>query len=129
VFVWDRDGGTVKVTVVAKPHRVWSPVGAYRRTEYCYGTDARLIRVRAVSYVPTRCEFLFPCQLIYGHEFFLSQSVGTTDWGLTSDGRIQKLWNGKARDDHFDPSHSLTVSDLHLKTGDDLPFKHPGQPK
>ncbi len=74
VFAWDRNGITVKVTVVAKPPQVWNPVVVYRRTEYCYGIDARLIRIRAVSYVPTRCEFLFPCQLISGHEFFLSQS-------------------------------------------------------
>jgi hypothetical protein len=129
VFVWERNGVTVKVMVVAKPPQVWKPVGAYRRTEYCYSIDARLIRLRAVSYVPTRCEFLFPCQLISGHEFFLSQSAGTTDWVFTADGKIQKLWNGEARDDYFDPSYSLTVSDLHLKTSDDLPFTQLTQPR
>ena len=129
VFVWDRNGGTIKVTVVAKPPQVWNPVGAYRRTEYCYGTDARLIRIRAVEYVPTRCEFLFPCKLISRHEFFLSQSPGMTDWIFSSDGTITKLWNGKSRDDYFDPSHSLTVSDLHLKTSDELPFHQLTQPK
>jgi|HubBroStandDraft_4_1064222.scaffolds.fasta_scaffold00030_45 hypothetical protein len=35
VFVWDRNGATVKVTVVAKPPEVWNSVAAYRRTEYC----------------------------------------------------------------------------------------------
>ena len=129
VFVWDRNGVTVKVTVVAKPPQVWNPVGAYRRTEYCYSTDARLIRIRAVSYVPKRCEFLFPCQLISGHEFFLSQEVGTTDWVFTADGRIRKLWNGKERDDDYDPSHSLTVSDLNLKPSNELPFNQLTQPR
>lgn len=128
-FVWDRNGVAIEVTVVAKPPQVWSPVGAYRRTEYCYNIDARLIRIRAMSYVPTHCEFLFPCQLISGHKFFLSQEVGTNDWVFTSDGRIRKLWNGKQRDDYFDPSCSLTVGDLHLKTSDQLPFTQLTRPR
>jgi hypothetical protein len=131
VFVWERNGLTVKVMVVAKPPQVWKPAGpyAYRRTEYCYSIDAKLIRIRAVSYVPTRCEFLFPCQLIGGQEFFLSQEIGTTDWVFTADGKIQKLWNGDARVDYFDPSYSLTANDLHLKTSDELPFSQLTQPR
>jgi hypothetical protein len=129
VFVWDRDGTTVRVTVVAHPPQVWKSIGAYRRTEYCYGADARLIRVRAVWYVPTRCEFLFPCQLIRGRGFFLGQSPGITDWVFTPDEKIRKLRDGEARDDYFDPSSSLTVSDLHLGTSDDLPFEHPAESK
>ncbi len=125
VFVWDRNGVTVKVTVIARPPQVWKSVGAYRRTEYCYNIDARLIRIRAVSYVPTRCEFLFPCQLIRGQGFFLGQGNGITDWVFTVDGTIRKLWNSEAQDDYFDPSNSLTVDDLHLKTSNELPFNQP----
>ena len=129
VFVSDRNGTTVKVTVVAHPPRVWKPVGAYRRTEYCYGTDAKLIRVRAVWNVPTHCEFLFPCQLIRGRGFFLGQSPGITDWVFTPNGQIGKLWDGGSQNDYFDPSHSLTVKDLHLRSSEDLPFNHPAQAK
>jgi hypothetical protein len=129
VFVWDRNGTTVRVTVVAHPPQVWKPIGAYRRTDYCYGADARLSRVRAVWYFPTRCEFLFPCQLIRGRGFYLGQSPAITDWVFTPDGKIRKLRDGEAQDDYFDPSYSLTVRDLHLKTSDDLPFKHPAQSK
>jgi hypothetical protein len=125
VFAWDKNGTTIKVAVIAKPPVAWRPFGTYRRIEYCYGPDAKLVRVRAISYVPTRCEFLFPCRLIAGHEFFLMQGPGTTDWVFTADGQIHKLWNGKEHDDYFDPSHSLTVNDLHLKTSDDLPFNRP----
>ena len=104
VFVWNRKGKTVSVTVVAHPHQVWTRVGAYRRTEYCYGTDAKLIRVRAVWYVPTRCEFLFPCSLIRESRFFLGQSPGITDWVFTPDGQIRKLRDGESQDDYFDPA-------------------------
>lgn len=127
-FVWYRDGGIVRVTVVANPPRHWSPLGAYRRAEYCYNAHNKLVRIRAVWYVPSHCEFLFPCQLVSGHEFFLSQSPGITDWVFTADGQVRKLQNGKARNDYFDPSYSLRVSDLHLKNSDELPFDHPTSP-
>lgn len=129
VFAWDRNGTTVRVTVVAHPPQVWKPVVAYRRTEYCYGRDAKLIRVRAVWYLPTDCEFLFPCQLIRGRGFFLGQSPGITDWVFTPNRQIRKLRDGESQDDYFDPSHSLTVSDLHLRSSEDLPFNRPAQPK
>ena len=83
------------------------------------------MRIRAVWYVPTHCEFLFPCQLIKGHEFFLAQNSGITDWVFAADGQIRKLRNGKVRDDQFDPSYSLSVSDLRLKTSENLPFSPP----
>jgi hypothetical protein len=123
-FVWDRDGELVRVMIVRNPARVWTPFGVDRQTEYCYGTDSKLIRIRAAWYVPTRCEYLFPCQLIEGHEFYIGQSPGITDWVFTADGAIRKLRNGKAVDDYFDPSYWLSVSDLHLRTSEDLPFGH-----
>lgn len=125
-FVWNRDEAIVRVTVVTRPsHR--SPVVARQRVDYCYGTDTKLIRIRAVWYVPTSCEFLFPCRLISNREFFVmhAQRPGITDWVFTADGAIEKLRNGKAVDDYFDPANSLTVNDLHLKTSQDLVFDHP----
>lgn len=123
-FVWNRDGAIVRVTIVARPPRVGSPVVARDRVDYCYGSDTKLIRIRALWSAPTECEFLFPCRLISGHEFFLGGRwyPAVTDWVFTEDGAIQKLRNGKTVDDDFDPSYSLTVSDLHLRTSADLPF-------
>ena len=124
-FVWNRDGAIVRVTIVASSPRVRIPVVARRRVDYCYGADTKLIRIRAVWYVPTDCEFLFPCRLISGREFLLGgQSPAVTDWVFTADGTIKTLLNGKARDDYFDASNSLSASDLHLWTSDDLPFNH-----
>jgi len=48
---------------------------------------------------------------------------------FTPNGQIRKLRDGEAQDDYFDPSYSLTVSDLHLRSSDDLPFNHPAQHK
>jgi len=126
-FVWNRDGAIVRVTVIAWPPRIWNPVvGAHQRVDYCYGADTKLIRIRALWYVPTSCEFLFPCRLISGQEFFLGgQHPGITDWLFTADGQIQKLRNGKVWNDPFDPSYSLSINDLHLRTSEDLPFSHP----
>jgi hypothetical protein len=126
-FVWDRNGAIVRVTVVSRPPKAWNPHGAYRRVDYCYGADAQLIRIRAVWYDPTHCEYLFPCRLIEGHEFFLGQNPGITDWVFTPEGQIRKLRNGKVWSDRFDPSYSLTVSELHLKTSNDLPFSRPAK--
>lgn len=123
-FVWDRNGTIVRVTIVANPPRVWKPHIASPRTEYCYGANTKLMRIRAVWSIPTNCEFLFPCQLIRGHEFFLAQRPGITDWVFTAGGQIRKLWNGEVRNDYFDPSYSLNVSDLPLGTSDHLPFSH-----
>ena len=124
-FVWSKDGTIVRVTVVASPPRFRTPVVARQRIDYCYGTDTNLIRVRAVWYVPTFCEFLFPCRLISGQEFRIGgQSPAVNDWVFTADGTITRLRNGKASDDYFDPSNSLSVSDLHLRTSADLPFHH-----
>jgi hypothetical protein len=125
-FVWNRDGAIVRVTIMARPPRVWNPVvGAHQRVDYCYGADTKLIRIRAVWYVPTSCEFLFPCRLISGHEFFLGgQHPAITDWLFTGDGQIQKLRNGKISNDPFDPSYSLSINDLHRRTSEDLPFSH-----
>jgi hypothetical protein len=125
-FVWSKDGAVVRVTVMARPPRVWNPVvGAHQRLDYCYGADTKLIRIRAVWYVPQSCEFLFPCRLISGNEFFLgAQHPAVTDWIFTADGQIQKLRNGKAWSDPFDPSYSLSINDLHLRTSQDLPFSH-----
>ena len=123
-FVWNTDGAIVRVTIVARPPRARQPVGASQRVDYCYGTDSKLRRIRAVWYPPTYCEFLFPCRLI-GHEFILgARWPGVTDWVFTPDGAIQKLRNGKTEKDSFDPSYSLTASDLRLKTSVDLPFSH-----
>ncbi|MFZ0862240.1 MAG: hypothetical protein WCA27_25370 [Candidatus Sulfotelmatobacter sp.] len=125
-FVWNRDGAIVRVTVVSRPPRVGSPVVVRQRVDYCYGTDTKLKRIRAVWHAPTECEFLFPCRLISGHEFLLGgQYPAVTDWVFTADGAIQKLRNGKAVDDYFDPSYSLSINDLHLRTSEDLPFSHP----
>jgi hypothetical protein len=125
-FVWDTDEAIVRVTVVTRPFRVRSPVVAHQRVDYCYGTDTKLIRIRAVWYVPTFCEILFPCRLIGDQEFFLmrAQRPGITDWVFKANGEIGKLRNGKAVEDYFDPAYSLTVSDLHLKTSQDLAFSH-----
>jgi hypothetical protein len=127
-FVWDRGGAIVRVTVVASPPRHRIRAGAYQRIDYCYGPDTKVVRIRAVWYVPTYCEFLFPCRLISDHDFFLlgDPHPAVTDWVFTANGAIQKLRNGKAVDDYFDPSYSLSVSDLHLRTSDDLPFSKPG---
>jgi len=127
-FVWDRDGAIVRVTIVARPPRGGASL-AFRRTDYCYGPDTKLIRIRAVWYAPTDCELLFPCRLISGREFLLGgQHPGVTDWVFTPDRAIQKLRNGEAVDDYFDPSYSLTASDLQLRTSKDLPFGHPATP-
>jgi hypothetical protein len=125
-FVWNRDGMTVKVIIMSRPPRVWSQSpGTYRRIEYCYGSDAKLIRIRAAWYPPTQCELLFPCRLIAEHEFYLGgQSPAVTDWIFDSDGSITRLRNGRSTDDPFDPSYSLDARDLHLKTSVELPF-HP----
>ncbi len=123
-FVWDRDGEIVRVTVVARPSLFRSTVSTHERVDYCYGVDKKLIRIRAVWYVPAFCEVLFPCRLISDRDFFLlnSQSPAVIDWVLIPDGTINKLRNGKEVDDYFDPSNSLTVNDLRLRTSDDLPF-------
>jgi hypothetical protein len=124
-FVWSKDGTIVRVTVIASPSRFRTPVVAHRRVDYCYGADTKLLRVRAAWYVPTSCEFLFPCRLIGGHEFPLrGQTPAVTDWVFTEDGTITKLRNGKAIDDYFDPSNSLSASDLHLRKSNDLPFNY-----
>jgi hypothetical protein len=125
-FVWNRDGAIVQVTVVARPSRFRSAVSAHDRVDYCYGVDNKLIRIRAVWDVPAFCEVLFPCRLISDRDFFLlnSQGPAVTDWVFISDETINKLRNGKEVDDYFDPSNSLTVKDLHLRTSDDLPFDH-----
>lgn len=125
-FLWDRDGAIVRVTVVARPFRFRSAVSTHERVDYCYGVDNKLIRIRAVWYFPAFCEVLFPCRLISDRDFFLlnSQSPAVTDWVFTPDGTINKLRNGKEVDDYFDPSNSLTVNDLHVRTSDDLPFDH-----
>jgi hypothetical protein len=124
-FVWNRDGAIVRVTIVANPPRVQIPAVARQWIDYCYGADGKLIRIRAVWYVPRYCEFLFPCRLISGREFLLGgQRPAVTDWVFTADGTIRTLRNGKARNDYFDPSNSLSVSDLHLRTSADLPFNH-----
>ena len=132
-FVWNRVGAIVRVTVVTRPPRVGSPVITRGRVDYCYGSDTNLIRIRAVWNAPIECEFLFPCRLISGHEFLLGgQRPGVTDWAFTPDGAIQKLRNGKAEDDYFDPSYSLTVGDLHLGTSADLPsivWRHRSDPQ
>jgi len=126
-LVWNRDEAIVRVTVVTHPLRFRIPAVAHQRVDYCYGTDTKLIRIRAVWYVPTFCEFLFPCRLISDQEFYLihAQRPGITDWVFTADGAIEKLRNGKAVDDYFDPAYSLTVDDLHLRTSQDLAFGHP----
>jgi hypothetical protein len=121
-FVWNKDDVIVRVTMVARAQRgEASP--AQQRLDYCYDDDAQLVRIRAVWYAPTECEYLFPCRLISGHDFLLGgQRPSVTDWVFKEDGTIQKLRNGTAVDDYFDPSYSLTVSDLHLQTSFDLPF-------
>jgi len=126
VFGWSKDDAIVRVTVVARPPRARSPALAHTRLDYCYGSDAKLIRIRAVWYAPTNCEYLFPCRLISGREFYLiqPQRPGVTDWVFTPDGTITKLRNGKAVDDYFDPCNSLRVDDLHLRRSNDLPFNH-----
>ena len=77
-LVWNRGSAIVRVAIVSDPSRIWAPFpfGVDRQMEYCYGTDSKLIRIRVAWYAPTHCEFLFPCQLIRGHEFFLGQSPG-----------------------------------------------------
>ena len=124
-FVWSKNGTIVRVTVVTSPPRFETPVVAHRRVDYCYGSDSKLLRVRAAWYVPTFCEPLFPCRLISGHEFsIVGQTPAVTDWIFTEDGTITKLRNGNSTNDYFDPSNSLSVSDLHLRTSNDLPFSH-----
>jgi hypothetical protein len=94
-----------------------------QRVDYCCGADTKLMRIRAVWHAPTQCEALFPCQLISGHEFFLGgQYPAVTDWVLCADGTVEKLRNGEAVDDYFDPSYGLTASDLHLRRSVELPF-------
>jgi len=123
-FVWERDSLIVRVTMVASAHR-GKPSLAQQRLDYCYDDDGQLVRIRAVWYAPTECEYLFPCRLISGHNFLLGgQRPAVTDWVFKEDGTIQRLRNGTAIDDYFDPSYSLTVSDLHLQTSFDLPFAH-----
>jgi len=118
-FVWDRDGAIVRVTIVERVQP-----GIHGRVDYCYGTDTKLMRIRTVPSAPTNCQVLFPCRLISGHEFVLGgRWPAITDWVFTKDGTIHKLRDGKAVDDRFDPSYSLTASDLHLKKSVDLPFQ------
>src|SRR5215469_4532774 len=123
-FVWERDSLIVRVTMVARAHR-GKPSLAQQRLDYCYDDDGQLVRIRAVWHAPTECEYLFPCRLISGHNLLLGgQRPAVTDWVFKEDGTIQRLRNGTAIDDYFDPSYSLTVSDLHLQTSFDLPFAH-----
>ena len=126
-FVWDKDNSIVRVTMVAAPPRPGTPAITHQRVDYCYATDARLVRIRAVWSVPTECEFLFPCRLISNQDFFLihPQRPAVTDWVFTEDGEIDKLHDGKEVNDYFDPSNSLSVDDLHLRKSDELPFNHP----
>jgi hypothetical protein len=120
-FVWFKDDLIVRVTMVESPrHGKSSPT--QQRLDYCYDDDAQLVRIRAVWYAPTECEYLFPCRLISGHDVLSGQRPSVTDWVFKEDGMIQKLHNGEAVDDYFDPSYSLTVSDLHLQTSSQLPF-------
>jgi hypothetical protein len=121
-FVWFKDDLIVRVTMVESP-RNGQPSPKQQRLNYCYDDDGQLVRIRAVWYTPTECEYLFPCRLISGQDFLLGgQRPAVTDWVFKEDGTIQKLRNGTAVDDYFDPSYSLTVSDLHLQTSFDLPF-------
>ena len=121
-FVWFKDDLIVRVTMVARAHR-GKPSPAQQRLDYCYDDDAQLVRIRAVWYAPTECEYLFPCRLISGQDFLLGgQRPAVTDWVFKEDGTIQRLRNGEAVDNYFDPSYSLTVSDLHLQTSSELPF-------
>ena len=121
-FVWFRDDLIVRVTMVDNP-RHGQPSPTQQRLDYSYDDDAQLVRIRAVWYAPPECEYLFPCRLISGHDFLLgAQPPAVTDWVFKEDGIIQRLHNGTAVDDYFDPSYSLTVSDLHLQTSFDLPF-------
>lgn len=122
-FVWDRDGAIVRVTIVSTRYRPGAPVAVRTRMNYCYGTDTKLVRIRALWSAPRRCEFLFPCRLIVGYEF-VGGWPAVTDWVFTPDGSIQKLRNGKPEQNYFDPSYSLTADQLHLKTSADLPFDH-----
>jgi hypothetical protein len=128
-FAWRREGLIVRVIIMSRPPRVWkAAVGVYRQTEYCYGADTKLIRIRAAWYAPTRCEFLFPCRLIAGHEFFLGgQFPSITDWLFDEDGQVHKLRNGRLIDDPLDPSYGLDARDLHLKTSAELPFRQGSQ--
>lgn len=123
-FVWHQNGSIAGVTIVERPPRPGSALRAYHRVDYCYGVDARLIRIRSVWYPPSECEFLFPCRLISNREFALlgPRKPGVTDWLFMEDGATERLWNGKVVDDYFDPSNSLTAGDLHLKKSSDLPF-------
>lgn len=122
-LVWNRDGAFSLVTIVSRSPHVRLAAVTNRRVDYGYGRDAKLIRIRAVPFAPQQCELLFPCRLISGHEFFLGgQRPAITDWVFTTQGTIRKLRNGKEMSDYFDPSNSLTVSDLQLRTSDDLPF-------
>jgi hypothetical protein len=123
-FVWSRGGVIVLVSVVYPPPVRISYV-VNRRTEYCYGGDAQLSRIRAVGYMPTHCEFLFPCELIRENAFHLGQAPGMTDWIFTADGYIQELRDGKVQNDPLDPACSLRVADLHLGSSKDLPFVTP----
>jgi|SRR5215467_2877925 len=121
-FVWFKDALIVRVTMVENP-RHGQPSPTQQRLDYCYDDDGQLVRIRAVWYAPTECEYLFPCRLMSGHDFLAgAQHPSVTDWVFKEDGTIQKLRNGEAVDDYFDPSYSLTVSDLHLQTSFDLPF-------
>jgi len=121
-FVWFKDVIIVRVTMVENP-RHGQPSPTQQRLDYCYDDDSQLVRIRAVWHAPTECEYLFPCRLISGHDFLTgAQHPSVTDWVFKEDGTIQKLRNGEAVDDYFDPSYSLTVSDLHLQTSFDLPF-------
>lgn len=126
-FVWDQDNTIVRVTMVANAPRTETPAFAHQRLDYCYGTDTKLVRVRALWSAPTECEFLFPCRLLSNRDFFLMhpQTPAVTDWIFTEDGEIDKLRNGREVNDYFDPSNSLSVDDLHLKTSKDLPFNRP----
>jgi hypothetical protein len=122
-FVWERDGATIKVTVISHAPKNWNPAVAYGRISYCYNTEGAVSRIRAIWHVPITCEFLFPCALLTDRQFFVGgQSLAVNDWVFTPDGTIQKLRDGKDLDDYFDPSSWLSVDDLHLKKWDELPF-------
>ena len=56
------------------------------------------------------------------HSFAASRLGSDTAFPFVLGNRAQKLRNEEAVDDYFDPSYSLTVSDLHLQTSFDLPF-------
>jgi hypothetical protein len=122
-FVWSKNDFIVRVIIISSLPLPRTPPVAHQRIDYCYGSDTKLKRIRSAWYVPTECEVLFPCRLISGREFTIGgQRPAITDWVFTPDDAIHKLHNGKQVEDYFDPSNSLSASQLHLKTSADLPF-------